>query len=496
MGFASFSYTKPADLETHLSEINEELKDKTIMTLEPFETVNSKFISSGGNETSNDHFKYKKYVVSAQTTYKVSAISSENINTYLIYYFDSNLNFISRTLTLSPDTDGRIREYSDREITTPQNAVYIYMNVYVRNESSYKLKTANNTQDRADEIIDILNKSKVCKLGKGTFYINSIDMPDDCTIEGCGKSSKLILKADNSYAIRLGARCTVKDLWLDGGNNLVYKGEENLSIDSIVMAGNRHGILLLGDGTNYNWSGSVISNCEITNFEGGGITCDNTGYGPYSSLTVSNCWIRNCCVGINIAYFSEFNKFSNVGVHECRYGCINNGGNNSFTNCGFNSNMIAFYMNGETNKCIRYDGSTANGRNMGHGVMSNCILDHNGKDNSDVGYAIVAKSIDPGFQFSNLSIHYNKLYFSDVHYFTISGVKLGSATGIEIRNSGTAFVLTDLVGITTSFIPFAIYENDVLISDFDDDGNGGRVYMDNCFRYRTRATPQYLMSLS
>ena len=69
---------------------------------------------------------------------------------------------------------------------------------------------------------------------------------------------------------------------------------------------------------------------------------------------------------------------------------------------------------------------------MGHGVMANCILDHNGKDNSDVGYAIVVIGVSQGYQFANLSIHYGKLYFEGNNNISLVNGKLGQNTGWEI----------------------------------------------------------------
>ena len=464
---------------------------------EPYETVEGKFISVVNgvlSEVSNANALYRKYTIDSTKKYYIDYKIGSTYNAFIVYYVDSEGGYISRTLK---NETHQILESSNVELVVPANAAQVYINEGVNESTKCILKTASDT-DRTQEILNILTSKKICKLGEGTFYVDGLYMPDGSTLQGCGKGTKLVLstESENSYAIRVGARCTIKDLWIDGGESLVYKGEENIDIESIDMDDNRHGILLLGNGNDYNWAGSIVTGCEITNFRGGGITCDNTGYGTYSSLTVSDTWIRNCCVGINIAYFSEFNKFSNVGCNGCRYGCINNGGNNSFNNCGFNSNMIGFLIDGREGKCIRYNGTPANGKNMGHGVMSNCIIDHNGKDNDDVGYGIVVRSIAPGYQFSNLSIHFNKLFFSGSRCITIANVKLGKLTGCEFRNMTHPMVLTNITGTSgEAFTPFAIYQNDELITTFDEDGNGGMVFMFQSFRGATKVTPQSLMSL-
>ena len=487
LGYADVSVIKDEDEEIQAEYI----------TNTPYEVVEGKYVGEPDSgqtvpsEKTLASMKYSKYTLDADKKYSIDYTIGGSVTVYMVYFVDSNGDYISRTLR---NQTGSVVNGS-MPLTVPTNAAGVYINESVSGATWITLKEVS-TADRTADILDFLSKNKVCRLGAGDYYINALDMPDGTTLQGDGKSTRLIMSGtSDGYAIRVGARCTIKDLWIDGGAPLEYKGEENMSIDEIHMTGNRHGILLLGDGENSNWSGTVVQGCEITNFNGGGITCDNTGYGTYSSLTVSDCWIRNCCVGINIAYFSEFNKFVNVGCWGCRYGCVNNGGNNTFSNCGFNSNQIGFYMNGNDGKCIRYNGTTIDGRNMGHGVMANCILDHNGKDNSDVGYAIVVMAISPGYQFSNLSIHYGKMYFANSNNISFSNGKIGLLTSWEIRNMVSPMVISDFVGSSSSFTPFAIYLNDTLITDFDADGNGGYVYMRDCFRYRTRATPQYLMSL-
>lgn len=463
----------------------------------PYEVIEGKYVGlPASGETAPEEktlasMKYSKYTLEQNKKYVANYTISARTTVYMMYYVDANGDYISRALH---NATGNVMT-GNVILNVPSNAAGIYINEGVSGGSVITLNEVSTT-DRTEEILGYLNKNGICRLGAGDYYINALNMPDNTTLVGDGKNTRLILSGtSDGYAIRVGARCTISDLQIDGNANLEYKGEENLSVDEIHMDGNRHGILLLGDGENPNWAGSVITRCEITNFSGGGITCDNTGYGTYSSLTVSDCWIRHCCVGINVAYFSEFNKFVNIGCYDCRYGCVNNGGNNSFDTCGFNHNQIGFYINGNDGKCIRYDGTTINGRNMGHGVMANCILDHNGKDNSDVGYAIVVIGVSQGYQFANLSIHYGKLYFEGNNNISLVNGKLGQNTGWEIRNMVTPIVISSFVGVASSYTPFAVYINDQLITDFDADGNGGFTYMYNCFRYRTKATPQYLMSL-
>ena len=162
-------------------------------------------------------------------------------------------------------------------------------------------------------------------------------MPDNATLSGLGTASKLILdtKIKSGYTVKIGSLSCIKDLSVMGA-------EEFIEVPQSV--GERHGILFKGNATPKHWHGqprnSIITNCIISSFTGGGLTCIDTGYSTNASLTASNCHILYCGACINIPHYSEYHEFTNMLCTDSLYGCINNGGNNVFTNCGFNSNKI------------------------------------------------------------------------------------------------------------------------------------------------------------
>ena len=106
-------------------------------------------------------------------------------------------------------------------------------------------------------------------------------------------------------------------------------------------------------------------------FTGGGITCNNTGLSPTANLLVSDVNISRCDVGIDVSFFSEYHRWTNVAAQECYYGCICNGGNNNFSNCDFSSNTVGLLI----------DNSAGQSRNDSHGTFSACSFNHSDNNN-------------------------------------------------------------------------------------------------------------------
>ena len=210
------------------------------------------------------------------------------------------------------------------------------------------LQTTNDTTDRTREIEKALSETGVCRLGFGDFYVKNIVMPNDSMIIGDGTATRLhLLEGDEDcFVVKMASRCVVKDLHLVGDKEFVPEGP----------TGNRHGIVFEGSSEEPGTKGPLygtIENCYVTEFSGGAITCRNSGYPVSSSMNVSNCWLINCGVGINIPFWSEYHKFTNVVATKCWIGCVNNGGNNMFVNCNFSENDMGFLMDNSQKQSIK-----------------------------------------------------------------------------------------------------------------------------------------------
>ena len=286
----------------------------------------------------------------------------------------------------------------------------------------YLLESANDTRDMKEPIEKMLKEYGACVLGGGDFYVSGVDMPDGSILMGLGDASKVILLSEvkSGYAVKLGSKCTVKGL-------SVYGSPERISRPTEV--GERHGILFAGtanttsDPQPHN---SIVESCFITSFEGGGITCVDTGYATSSSITASDCHITNCGAGINIPFFSEYHEFTNMLCVYNLYGCVNNGGNNTFVNCGFNSNTVGFLI----------DNKDGQSRNNSHGSVVGCTFNHS---DSNKGIGIKVLGATYGYVFNACQLWASEVLVERSNNILFSNFNFGG--GVNVKVSGGQLVL-------------------------------------------------------
>ena len=277
--------------------------------------------------------------------------------------------------------------------------------------SKYFLESTGDMTDRTADIQKKLDTYGVCILGAGLYVVNGVNMPDESTVMGMGKATKVLLDpaAESGYAIGLRSFCTVKNLGLMG------------ALDEIELpetVGERHGLLFKGTATGKQWKvgqplNSMIDGCYMMGFTGGGLTCVDTGYFIRACLTVANCHMANCGVGINISHFSEFHKFTNVVCNRNRYGCVNNGGNNVFTACAFDGNITGFVI----------DNSRGQSGNDSHGSVVGCTFNHSDNNN---GIGILIMGARYGYVFTGCQLFYSKIVLENSAAITFSDVNFGA----------------------------------------------------------------------
>ena len=297
-------------------------------------------------------------------------------------------------------------------------------------ENKYFLESSGDKSDRSAEIEANLAEYGVCLLGAGDFYVSGVKMPAGSSLIGMGRISRIILspEVECGAAISMSSYTLVQDLFIAGAESDIERP------DSV---GNRHGITFIGTATETDYSGqlknSIITGCHIRAFSGGGITLTDTGYSTSASVTASNCHIMNCGAGINITHFSEYHEFTNMLCSQNLYGCINNGGNNVFCNCGFDSNTTAFLI----------DNSKGQSINDSHGSAVGCTFNHSGK-NEGIGIQILgAKN---GYIFSGCQIFYSKIVLEDAAGVILNGTNFGRAEDIIVRGGGTVLLSNCVFG--------------------------------------------------
>ena len=307
-----------------------------------------------------------------------------------------------------------------------QNTYNVTATPTIKTDTNSYLAPTGGSEDVTASIVAMLTQTGVCRLGKGDYYVKNLVMPAGTEIIGSGYSTRIILRgSEDGFAIKMSDHCTVKDLQILGKTS-------DITVSSTV--GNRHGILWQG---NYTQSQSapvqsIIDNVFIKNFIGGGITCYDTGYGTFNCLEVTNAHIWLCNAGINISYWSEFHKFTNVRAGNCYYGCINNGGNNIFTNCDFSSNKLAFLMDNAQNQSP----------NNSHGSCVGCTFNHT-DNNAGIGIKIL--NCDSGFIFTGCQIFFSKINIEGSDGVVISDTNFGlSNCNIMIDGGGAVLFANNM----------------------------------------------------
>jgi len=287
----------------------------------------------------------------------------------------------------------------------------------------YYISAPADGRDMTKEIEATLEKYGTCLLGTGDFLTHGIVMPEGATLMGAGAATRLSLSlhVESGAAIRLSSFTTVKDLTIEGGLS-----------EYPETVGERHGILFEGnvfkddDDHRGQIHNSTVAGCFITGFSGGGITCRHTGYHITCAILASDCHILCSGAGINVERFSEFHKFTNILCADNLYGCINNGGNNMFVNCGFSSNKTGFFIDNEHGQSP----------NCAHGSCVGCTFHHADKN---TGIGILIKNEIPGFVFDGCQIGFSKIVIENSD--CVSFVAMNFLRRVAIHISGGTLTL-------------------------------------------------------
>ena len=288
----------------------------------------------------------------------------------------------------------------------------------------YFLSAPTDGRDATKDIQAALDTYGACLLGAGDFTVTGVTMPERATLSGLGAATHIHLAdtVTSGAAVRLSSYCTVKDIAFYGST----------SEETPAELGERHGILFEGNvftdnddhaGQDHN---NIITNCFFFGFSGGCITCRHTGYSVKSCVSVSDCHMRFSGAGINIERFSEFSKFTNITSTNNLYGCINNGGNNMFVNCGFSANTVGFLIDNEHGQSP----------NCAHGSCVGCTFHHSDKNR---GIGILIKNEIPGFVFDGCQIGFSKIVIENSN--CVSFVAMNFLRHVAIRISGGTLTL-------------------------------------------------------
>ena len=281
----------------------------------------------------------------------------------------------------------------------------------------YYLEARDDGADMTAAIEEKLREYGTCVLGTGTYVVNGVNMPDHTSIIGLGRSTTLLLdeSVKEGYAVKIASYCTVKNIGVVGSKDLITLPEE---------VGERHGLkfegTIISDPTIPQPAHSIVEGCFIRSFTGGGLTCTHSGGSVRCAVTASNCHIFNCGAGINIPFRSEYHQFANMLCTGNLYGCINNGGNNDFANCGFNSNITGYLI----------DNTDSKSPNNSHGTISGCTFNHT---NKNTGIGILIKNASHGYVFTGCQIFYSQTVIENSNNIHLNACNYGRDEVITVK---------------------------------------------------------------
>lgn len=267
------------------------------------------------------------------------------------------------------------------------------------------MRSTGDSRDRASDIILALNTYKHVVLLPGTYYIDhAIQIPAGGTLEGCGVLSKIYSPGTNVVSITMANNTTLKNLILDTGATTTPANE-----------GTRYGIYI-NDVTQPAW----IENCTVNGFNKYGIYIAGTTGNTIAEF-INNTIITNCFTGLWVTD-SEYLQFTNLCIRNCYRGVYENGGNNKYVGCGFDSNAVGLQM-------------TVTYSNNGHGSFIGCSFNHN------TDYAVYMGNVTNGEIFSGCQFHFGTITFNGTtRGINMIGCQFGQSLVLATQGDGLNFI--------------------------------------------------------
>ena len=300
--------------------------------------------------------------------------------------------------------------------------------------TDYYLASSGDTTDRTADILALLNAYGVCKLGTGDFYVSELTMPDSSSLIGSGHATRLILPAATTTGsvINLNSYNLVSNLAI-AGQTSQYNVNTQTPEDEFVI-GTRNGISFTDVAVPEQVAGTklrnAINNVWISDFTGSAIYCNRTGGGPSAIILADNVFIAHCDVGINVAFYSEYHRFTNVNVTQSYYGVICNGGNCVFTNCNFSLCNFGLLM----------DNSQDQSYNNSHGAFVGCTFNHCTPSNTGTAMKLLGQSMTETF--TGCLVFFGDLYIDNCTGIRFSNCSFGKSVGYTYTNN-TLLTFTD-----------------------------------------------------
>lgn len=316
---------------------------------------------------------------------------------------------------------------------------------------------ANDWVTDAQNIRNALTTAGYCKLAAGVYRIGVMGLTSGATqpmmIEGCGKDTIIMVNADDTrynYGIRISNNCVIKDLTIRSSD------DEYEAADPYLDANAKAGIRI-AQSTGTSKCHAVVQNVSIENFSGAGILIDGTGQGTSDGSHIINCWVDNCGAGIWMNTHAEYNRVECSNFSGCWYGVINDGGNNTISNCGISGNKYGYFM----------DNSGGNLGNNSHSQVIGCTFNHIDSDpeTHGKGWGIYVDGATSGLQFIGCQMFYAGVYVKNSKGVALNGINFGKMiedgddVGIKIQfdHTDTYSYGFSLIGCIFDIVPRFVF---------------------------------------
>lgn len=295
----------------------------------------------------------------------------------------------------------------------------------------YVIEPTNTNEDRTEEIREKLSLYNRVFFAPGNYLVSdTIVLPQRATVDGSGQNSVIMMDTGNPKTVFVcNGDNVVKNITIDGGLPS--------SNDEVGMA---HGIHVPETSSFYQFT-----NVVGRGIPGAGIYVERSGYYSLRSTAISNCTFRTCGAGIYFGPIAEYSMVSNTSCTDCLYGCINNGGNNKFSACGFDGNRINF--------CI--DGSNITGANNGHGSAVGCTFNHS------TNAAVMFNACENGFTFAGCQFFDDVIRITDSStvlfdgcQFRVSEFAISGGSESVIVNDGIFSIIPTITAVSKNRIFF------------------------------------------
>lgn len=160
----------------------------------PQTTVEGKFIADGV-ERANANFSYDVYPITGNTDYLFSGHFGPSVDIFFINWYDNDHNFIYSEVQ---NNTGQELIITDKQITSPENAAYIYLNKqngYIT-EFNFKGTYVTDKNDIIDNINDV--KKQMVALSD---YVQPVSVVNERFINNYGKETENQLLCYYKYSI-------------------------------------------------------------------------------------------------------------------------------------------------------------------------------------------------------------------------------------------------------------------------------------------------------